>query len=187
MTSCRYDAKTYNQSAAKSALGFVPNGFGVSAGAVPLEGQSSMTSAHDTAEEILPRIFLGSAQVAKNWNWLKRNKITHILDVGQNNPLLFHKTINYLAVPLEDSVDEILTPALLNKCHQFIHQAQQNPRASILIHCFAGVSRSPTILASFLMRRNKWTIEKALSTIRDRRPVIRINPGFYKQLSEFRQ
>lgn len=187
MTSCKYDAKTYNQTAAKSALGFVPHNFGVSAGAMPLEGQSSLASAHDTAEEILPRIFLGSAQVAKNWNWLRTNKITHILDIGKNNPELFNKAIQYLSIPLEDSVDAILTPNLLNKCHQFIMQAQLNPRASILIHCFAGVSRSPTILASFLMRRNKWGLEKALSTIRDRRPVIRINPGFYKQLSEYRQ
>jgi atypical dual specificity phosphatase len=182
MTSCRYDDTTYAQPAASSPRGFVPESY-FSSGGAGVCGPDLKDEAH----EIISRVYVGSAKVAKNLEWLVKHNITHILDIGNNNRQIFAHRIKYLSVPLEDDPTAILHVPLIRACHNFIHSALQQKGGNILIHCFAGVSRSPTILASYIMRQNRIGVDQALSLIRSRRPCISINPGFYKQLSEYRQ
>jgi dual specificity phosphatase 12 len=58
-------------------------------------------------------------------------------------------------------------------------------RGRTLIHCAAGISRSPTILAAYLMRKDKVTHRQALRRIAKKRPCISPNPGFIEQLKQF--
>jgi protein-tyrosine phosphatase len=39
---------------------------------------------------------------------------------------------------------------------------QQLLHTNILVHCIAGVSRSPTVVAYYLMKKNNWNYETAL-------------------------
>jgi len=55
----------------------------------------------------------------------------------------------------------------------------------VLVHCTLGASRSATIVIAFLMFSRKWTVETAFHFLKERRPVINPNKGFWKQLSEF--
>ncbi|KAG5644155.1 hypothetical protein DXG03_009050 [Asterophora parasitica] len=57
-------------------------------------------------------------------------------------------------------------------------------KKKILIHCSAAVSRSPTIVAAYLMRHHNMTLREALGTIIRARPAVCPNPGFLKQLQE---
>lgn len=53
---------------------------------------------------------------------------------------------------------------------------------NVLVHCFAGVSRSATAVIAYLMKTNGWTFDKSLSFCRTRRKVTNPNPGFMRQL-----
>ena len=53
------------------------------------------------------------------------------------------------------------------------------------MHCYAGVSRSSTIVISFLMKKLNWSFKKALDYVRKKRWVINPNPGFVRQLKSF--
>jgi protein-tyrosine phosphatase len=53
---------------------------------------------------------------------------------------------------------------------------------NILIHCAAGVSRSPTLAIAYLMIDNKWSTEEAVDYVRKKRPEIDPNVGFIRQL-----
>ena len=58
---------------------------------------------------------------------------------------------------------------------------------AVYVHCAAGVSRSASIVAGYLMHTNKWTVRQAIEFIAARRPVISPNAGFVKQLGEFQE
>ena len=53
---------------------------------------------------------------------------------------------------------------------------------AVLIHCMAGVSRSPTLAAAYLMWHYKWTAAQALAFLKERRPCVDPNEGFKRQL-----
>lgn len=53
------------------------------------------------------------------------------------------------------------------------------------VHCFAGVSRSATIVISFLMKKFEWSLNQALTFTKKRRRYIDPNPGFMRQLRKY--
>jgi hypothetical protein len=52
----------------------------------------------------------------------------------------------------------------------------------VLVNCFAGVSRSTTIVIAYLMYKNKWSVYDAISYVRCKRFIIEPNYGFICQL-----
>lgn len=57
----------------------------------------------------------------------------------------------------------------------------------VLVHCVAGVSRSVTLCLSYLVKYYKMTLRDAYSHFKLRRPQIRPNTGFFKQLIKFEE
>ncbi|KAF6744671.1 protein-tyrosine phosphatase-like protein [Ephemerocybe angulata] len=55
-------------------------------------------------------------------------------------------------------------------------------RTRILVHCSAGVSRSPTIVVGYLMKQRGMTLREALGCVLSVRPQVLPNPGFLAQL-----
>lgn len=53
---------------------------------------------------------------------------------------------------------------------------------SILVHCAAGISRSPTLVAAYLMIENGWTRRKAIEYLSKLRMCICPNDTFMNQL-----
>jgi protein-tyrosine phosphatase len=52
----------------------------------------------------------------------------------------------------------------------------------VLVNCYAGVSRSTTIVIAYLMYKNKMNLQDALTFVRQKRPIINPNYGFVCQL-----
>jgi hypothetical protein len=57
----------------------------------------------------------------------------------------------------------------------------------VLVHCQAGVSRSPTIVLAYLMARYNWPMMTAFCYVKSRRHIIAPNFNFMGQLMEFEQ
>ncbi|XP_046392359.1 dual specificity protein phosphatase 14-like [Ischnura elegans] len=51
-----------------------------------------------------------------------------------------------------------------------------------LVHCVAGVSRSAALCLAYLMKYEGMTLRKAFVHLRSRRPAVRPNTGFFRQL-----
>lgn len=66
----------------------------------------------------------------------------------------------------------------------FLHSAISNG-GTVLVHCFAGVSRSASIVIAYLMHDMGMPMLEAMSFTRRRRPIIFPNFGFQRQLMDF--
>jgi protein-tyrosine phosphatase len=59
----------------------------------------------------------------------------------------------------------------------FINQALSYG-GTVLVHCYAGVSRSATIVIAYLMQEKRLTFMDALNYLRRKRPIVCPNFGF---------
>ncbi|XP_074562844.1 dual specificity protein phosphatase 1-like, partial [Curcuma longa] len=71
-----------------------------------------------------------------------------------------------------------------DECFNFIDEGRSSG-GSVLVHCFAGMSRSVTIVLAYLMKKNHITLHEALSLVRSKRPHVAPNHGFMTQLENF--
>ncbi|XP_055327904.1 dual specificity protein phosphatase 12-like [Paramacrobiotus metropolitanus] len=63
----------------------------------------------------------------------------------------------------------------------FIHD-NRTTRTHVLVHCNAGISRSVTVVAAYLMREKCFGVDDALGLIRTHRPGVMPNSNFLEQL-----
>lgn len=63
----------------------------------------------------------------------------------------------------------------------FINEAIEKDR-TVLVHCFAGVSRSPAVVAAYLVLHENNTVQDAIDKIHDARPCVDIGPWFVRDL-----
>ena len=66
----------------------------------------------------------------------------------------------------------------------FIKEAL-NEGGVVLVHCFAGVSRSASIVIAYLMRFGGMSFGSAIQLVRNKRPWISPNHGFMNQLRRY--
>jgi atypical dual specificity phosphatase len=83
---------------------------------------------------------------------------------------------NYLVIPVLDM------PFVNLACHfqeaiKYINSVLISG-GTVLVHCFAGVSRSATIVIAYLMQELGMTMTDAMNFTRRRRPIVCPNFGF---------
>ncbi|KAF0878447.1 DUS15 phosphatase, partial [Crocuta crocuta] len=119
---------------------------------------------------------------AKDPDQLGRNKITHIISIHESpQPLL--QDITYLRIPVADT-PEVPIKKHFKECINFIHCCRLNG-GNCLVHCFAGISRSTTIVTAYVMTVTGLGWRDVLEAIKATRPIANPNPGFRQQLEEF--
>ena len=139
--------------------------------------RDSFTPMHEIEEGL----FLGSLVAAKNQDLLRRNGITHVVslldtfrNVESHNYLIYHR-IEITDSPSSDILRHM--PDAIS----FISDALKKGR--ILVHCAAGVSRSPSVIIGYIMVKHKFSFEEAKEFVRKKRGCIWPNIGFQHQIA----
>lgn len=133
-------------------------------------------------DEIIPGLWVGDLPSALNVELLKKNHIFSILSAMRGR-ITIHETFVRHQILLDDTEEADIMIHFLPSI-TFI-QAELDKGRSVLVHCQAGMSRSVTIVAAYLMYTRHLTPEAALELIRKSRPNIDPNPGFLVQLDLF--
>lgn len=69
-------------------------------------------------------------------------------------------------------------------CLFFLEDARRK-NSKVLVHCQAGVSRSPTIVIAYLMRLLGISMNDAYNRVRELRPIVAPNIVFWSQLTDY--
>jgi dual specificity phosphatase 12 len=136
------------------------------------------------AQWIEKGIWLGSLTAAIDNNDLKTMGITKIISVCDRLNAL-HRPIEYKWIKIDDDEQANLLqfiPKLMRWISKLLKQGD-----TIFVHCQNGISRSAAIVAAWLMKVHDWDPTMAETFLRGKRPCIKINDGFRKQLWQWHQ
>ncbi|KPP63474.1 dual specificity protein phosphatase 16-like [Scleropages formosus] len=132
---------------------------------------------------ILPQLYLG-AESDVTQDCLSSQGISYVLSVSRCCPQPdFLPQKQYLRIPIDDSLRDDLLP-WIPEALRFIDGAM-SLGCSVLVHCAAGVSRSPALAVAYVMYRLGLCLDDAYRFVKERRPTISPNFNFLGQLQFF--
>jgi len=131
----------------------------------------------------MDHLFLGSVGAAYNSQTLTNLKISHILTVCDCLPPKFPGEFEYKVISVSDEPSTRLN-LYFKEATDFIRNAIADG-GNVLVHCFAGVSRSASVVIAYLMRFHCMEYLKAYNLVKAKRPWINPNYGFQAQLKRY--
>ncbi|KAK6102923.1 Dual specificity phosphatase catalytic domain family protein [Brugia pahangi] len=144
-----------------------------------------LSTTNDGPTQILPFLYLGSQQDAMDSSLLSKYGIKYVINLSVNcpEPDILKQEGHFMRIPISDTYQAKLLPHF-EDAFKFLDKVCE--RGSVaLVHCLAGISRSPTLAIAYMMRRNNWTSEQAYRYVKERRPSISPNFNFMGQLLEY--
>ena len=135
----------------------------------------------ENIDQITDKIYLGDIDGAREVNYLKQEKITHIISLAGKifSPEYEEGLFKRKIIDIIDFEDENIFQ-YFKDCIQFIESAKK-----IYIHCMAGVSRSATIVIAYIMWKEHKSYYQAFLDVKYKRKFIAPNKGFIFQLRYF--
>ncbi len=109
--------------------------------------------------------------------------ITHIVQVTNVKAPSHPGRLSYLHIHIDDTPLENIAQYFGLAC-EFIEEAHRK-KGKVLVHCMAGMSRSCTICAAWLMWKFKVSADDALHHMKIARSIVSPNEGFVSQLRAF--
>ena len=145
---------------------------------------------------IIPHLYISDWNSSNDFELLTKNKIKAVITLETRSKptevLKFYNqnNIKFLYIPIYDMPNSNITK-YLDSTYEFISNHIRKDQ-NVLVHCFAGISRSATIILNYLVQNfllnkvgnvcEKCVVGKALKFMRRKRDIINPNNGFLKQV-----
>ncbi|XP_023814963.1 protein phosphatase Slingshot homolog 3 isoform X1 [Oryzias latipes] len=137
----------------------------------------------DKPSKIFDYLYLGSEWNAANFEELQKNNVGYILNVTREIDNFFPESFTYMNIRVYDVESTNLLPHWPDT-YNFINTARKTGQA-VLVHCKMGVSRSASTVIAYAMKQQRWSLETALTYVRECRSIVNPNEGFMKQLQTY--
>ncbi|BGP32417.1 tyrosine protein phosphatase yvh1 [Rhodotorula toruloides] len=136
----------------------------------------------DPMQEVMPGLWIGDYNASQDHNLLKERNISCIVS-GMRQEYAAAPGIDLHRVSVDDTDSTNILEHFVPTA-DFIDAALSKGQ-NVLVHCQAGVSRSTTLLAAYLMRNHGLNVEQAVERIRSVRPQVEPSEFFMMQLELF--
>eukprot|EP01064_Diplonema_japonicum_P016040 TRINITY_DN24074_c0_g1_i1.p1 TRINITY_DN24074_c0_g1~~TRINITY_DN24074_c0_g1_i1.p1 ORF type:complete len:408 (+),score=25.43 TRINITY_DN24074_c0_g1_i1:73-1224(+) len=133
--------------------------------------------------EVVENVFLGSLRSAQNPEIYRTKGITHVLTCGKNLDVQIPDGVEQLCVEVGDTEEDNIQKYFDSTLAFIVKVLTTGGR--VLVHCFAGVSRSATVCTAFLIGTKNTSSSEALSMVKAAHPPANPNPGFVRQLGAY--
>ena len=135
--------------------------------------------------EVADNLYVGNISTATNKELLQEKGITHVINILSQRFEPYPSDFEYMHIHAYDVINWTLIYNF-QATNLFIRDALKDG-GKVYIHCMCGVSRSISILLAYLMTQSTKSLDVLLKEVQAVRPVANPNPGFIKQLIEFRK
>lgn len=133
--------------------------------------------------KIVNGVYIGNWRDANNRIFLTTNKITHVLCSASELRPVYTNDYQYLHCKAQDTFVFDITQHF-HEAADFIHQAVSN-KGKVLVHCYAGVSRSSSFVLAYLIKHQNMKLKEALTLCRQKRKIVNPNPNFISHLKRW--
>lgn len=140
------------------------------------------TSVFMSIAEVTDHLYLCAAR-AVTVRSLREKDVSCVINATIELPNLPVSGVEYLKVAVDDSPFANIA-VYFDKIADKIHETRRSG-GKTLVHCLAGVSRSATLCLAYLMKYANMSLRDAYDYLKTRRPIIRPNNGFFRQLIEY--
>ncbi len=125
---------------------------------------------------------MGDLDAARNIPQLNRNKIKAVLTVAAGSGINYeeHSGVHYHQIIPADDISSYDLSRYFEPAFEFIEKYRK--MTNVFIHCFAGISRSTTIVISYIMKKYNMSLRDSYTLVLNKRDIICPNPGFAEQL-----
>lgn len=138
----------------------------------------------DEMSSVIPAIlYISGYKPASNESLLRDYEIRKVVRLGDledfQNTYQTFESIEYHDIVIRDSVKSHFTPEMFNECIDFIGGGPA------LVHCYAGISRSATVVMAYLIKRHRMGVKEARLHLKSTRSSISPNSTFQKDLIHY--
>jgi protein-tyrosine phosphatase len=126
-----------------------------------------------------------------NRNLLKRNEIHAVVNCTTELPNEFEDDkdmqISYIRIPLNDTPFDQNTFISRIKCILEFIRYNVIMKRNVLVHCHAGVSRSASVVAAYIIKYCNLDVDRAVKAVVSRRPVAFHHGDYVTYMPALRQ
>jgi dual specificity phosphatase 12 len=125
-----------------------------------------------SVDQIIPNLWVGNIYSAHNTDFLQNNNIKLVVNCTPNMEFT-NLEINKIRIPVNDDLKLESNKKLLAygiKVVDYIKEALDN-NVGVLVHCMAGIQRSTSIVAIYLMKYYGFNLDESINYIKSRRPI----------------
>ncbi|KAG5190251.1 protein-tyrosine phosphatase-like protein, partial [Tribonema minus] len=120
---------------------------------------------------------------AADLDTMQKLGIVRVVNCTRGCPNFHPDQLAYLRLELADAGHQ-----KISHCFDAVVSAIDCARAAggaCLVHCTAGISRSPALVIAYLMKTKRWSLAAALAHMQKCRPSVSPNPAFMAQLAAY--
>lgn len=127
----------------------------------------------NNADQIIPNVWLGNLKAAHDETFLRNAGIQVVFNCTKDAS--FHPSIRRrYRVPVDDNLQEEEIRNLELWSYEIVYKMMQEYKQGrpILVHCHAGMQRSPAVVVMFLMVLYRISTDQAKAFVKQRRPIV---------------
>ena len=132
--------------------------------------------------KIIDNVYLSNLYSAHDLNLIKQNNIkTVVCLLDQPMPNIYDPSITFFSFVVADNINSKKQMIeLAKKIYYIITTTDDN----ILIHCWAGISRSVTVIIFYMIKYRKFRYHEAYNYIKKIKWDVGPNSGFVEELKK---